>query len=54
MNNVCAGTLPVPLIVGFGEACAIAAEQLETESQFIRARATGCLTGCAHGWTAST
>lgn len=31
------GTLPVPLIVGFGEALAIAAEEMETESERLAA-----------------
>ena len=31
------GTLPVPLIVGFGEAMAIAAEEMETESERVAA-----------------
>ncbi len=31
------GTLPVPLVVGFGAACAIAAERLDAESQSIGA-----------------
>ena len=36
-RNLRSGTLPVPSIVGFGEACAIAAREMETESARLAA-----------------